>query len=119
MVVVADASPLIFLAKLRQLGIVFRVLGRDVRIPKRVVDEILAPGIDPAEARELERFIDACAIETVRRPRSFASGMSQSDNAALMLAIRSKADVLLCNERMTRLMATAEGVRPMGTLGVL
>jgi len=29
MIVIADASPLIFLAKVRRLGIVFRLLGRD------------------------------------------------------------------------------------------
>ncbi len=119
MIVVADASPLIFLAKIRQLGIVFHVLGRDVRVPKQVSAEVLAPGIDPAEFRELENFLQRCTVEVVRRPRRFASGMSGADNAALTLAVRAKADYLLCDERMTRLMAEAERVRPLGTLGVL
>ena len=45
--------------------------------------------------------------------------MSAADNAALTLAIRSKADYLLCDDRITRSMAEIEGVRALGTLGVL
>ncbi len=119
MIVIADASPLIFLAKLRQLSLVFRVLGREVRVPKQVCEEVLAPGVDPAEFRELEKFLEQCTVDAVRRPRQFASGMSRADNAALTLAVRANADFLLCDERITRLMAEAEGVRPLGTLGVL
>jgi len=119
MIVVADASPLIFLAKVRRLDVVHRLLGRDIRVPKEVRDEVLEPEVDPAERRELEKFLEACTIEVVRRPRRFASAMSRADNAALTLAVRCHADILLCDERITRLMAEAEGIRPLGTLGVL
>ncbi len=44
--------------------------------------------------------------------------MSAADNAALTLAIRRSADILLCDERLTGLMAETEGIRPLGTLGV-
>jgi predicted nucleic acid-binding protein len=79
----------------------------------------MAPGVDPAEKEVLEAFLESCTVETVPRPRSFARGMSSTDNAALTLAIRRKADILLCDERVTRMMAEAEGIRPLGTLGVL
>jgi len=49
MIVVADASPLIFLAKIRRLALVPRLLGRDIRVPRAVRDEVLPPGVDPAE----------------------------------------------------------------------
>ncbi len=119
MIVVADASPLIFLAKVRRLEIVGRALGRDVRVPRQVAEEVLSPGADPAEIREIEEFLANCRVEVVRRPRRFASGMSRADNAALTLAVRENADFLLCDERISRLMAEAEGIRPVGTLGVL
>jgi len=119
MIVVADASPLIFLAKVRRLDIVPRLLGRDIRVPKQVRDEVLAPDVDPVESRELQGFLDACTIEVVRRPRRFASAMSRADAAALTLAVRHHANILLCDEQITRLMAAAEGIRPLGTLGVL
>ena len=51
--------------------------------------------------------------------RSFASAMSAADNAALTLAVQYQAEFLLFDERITRRMAEAEGIRPMGTLGVL
>ena len=119
MIVVADASPLIFMAKVRQLELVRQLLGRDIRLPRAVYTEVMAPGIDPAERDVLETFLASCTIEAVARPRSFASAMSAADNAALTLAIRRKADILLCDERVTRMMAETEGIRPLGTLGVL
>ena len=45
--------------------------------------------------------------------------MSAADNAALTLAIRRKATALLCDERVTRLMAESEDIRSVGTLGIL
>lgn len=119
MIVAADASPLIFLGKIRRLDLIHTLLGRDVRIPKAVCNELLVEGLDPVEKETLESFLAHCRIEPVRKPRRFAAAMSAADNAALTLAIRSKADFLLCDERVTRMMAEIEGIRPLGTLGIL
>lgn len=51
--------------------------------------------------------------------RRFASAMSRADNEALTLAVRAHADIILCDERAMRIMAESEGVRPLGTLGIL
>ena len=130
MIVVADASPLIFLAKVRQLDLVHGLLGRDIRVPRAVhrevmapgIDtvrvpravhrEVMAPGIDTVEREALEPFLANCRIEAVPRPRRFASSMSAADNAALTLAVRCRASILLCDERATRIVAEAEGIRP-------
>ncbi len=119
MIIVADASPLIFLAKLRQLDLIHRLLDGDVLIPRAVYAEIVRPGIDPIEQAALESFLATCTVRSVTRPRAFASAMSAADNAALTLALRTKATCLLCDERVTRLMAENEGIRPLGTLGIL
>lgn len=119
MIVVADASPLIFLAKLRQLDLLHELFGNDIRLPQAVRDELLPAGTDPAEQTVLEEFIISCRIETVVRPKRFAVAMSSADNQALTLAIQCQADRLLCDESATRLMAEAEGIRPIGTLGIL
>ena len=119
MIVVADASPLIFLGKLRRLELLRHVLGSDIRVPRAVYHELLVPAVEPAERLVLETFLGPCRIEAVSRPGSFARAMSAADNAVLTLAMRSKADILLCDERITRTMAEAEGIRPLGTLGVL
>ena len=55
--VVADASPLIFLGKIRRLAMIDRVLGGDVVVPQQVRDEVLALPLDPAESDELHRFL--------------------------------------------------------------
>ena len=119
MIVVADTSPLIFLGKIRRLELVRELLGGDIRIPVAVRAEVMAPGVDPAEWDVLETFLESCVVEAVPRPRRFAKAMSGADNAALTLAVRRKADFLLCDERVTRMMAETEGIRPLGTLGIL
>ncbi|MGH7822366.1 MAG: DUF3368 domain-containing protein [Candidatus Binatia bacterium] len=88
-------------------------------MPTLVRDEVLTPHVDPAEKLELQTFLNTCTIEVVRRPRRFAAAMSRADNAALTLAVRTRADILLCDERTTRLAAEAEGIRSLGTLGVV
>ena len=119
MIVVTDASPLIFLAKLRRLDLIGALCGEDIRVPKAVADEVRAPGADPVEAQSLTEFLRTCRILTVRRPRRFAAAMRQADCEALTLAVRAGADFLLCDEKVTRCMAEAEGIRPLGTLGIL
>ncbi len=119
MIVVADASPLIFLSKLRRMELIRGVCGGDIRVPRSVASEVLAPAIDPVEERVLRTFLRGCRVEAVARPRTFATGMSPADSDALTLAVRCRADFLLCDEHLTRLMAETEGVRPLGTLGIL
>lgn len=119
MTVVADSCPLIFLAKVRQLALIPRVVGPKIVVPDLVRDEVLAPPVDPAEAEALEAFLRTCRIELVPRPRRFATAMSRTDDCALTLAIRKKAAVLLCDDPIVRRTATAHGIQPLGTLGVL
>ncbi|MDE0217836.1 MAG: DUF3368 domain-containing protein [Spirochaetaceae bacterium] len=119
MTVVADASPLTFLGKIRQLAVIRRVLGDDVVVPQQIREEVLAPPLDRAESVELHRFLAAARVERVDSPRDFVAGMSRADNAAMTLAVRLKADLLLTDDRTVRRLATVEGVRALGTLGVL
>ena len=119
MTVVADASPLIFLGKIRRLVLIHRLLGDDVVVPKQIREEVLARPLDSAESDELHRFLAAVRVERVDSPRDFAAGMSRADNAAMTLAVRLEADLLLTDDRTVRRLATVEGIRPLGTLGVL
>jgi predicted nucleic acid-binding protein len=118
-IVVADASPLIFLAKLRRLDLIAVLFGEDVRVPQAVADEVLAPGTDHVELDLLEAFLRQCRVESVRHPQAFASAMSRADNEAVTLAVRARAGMLLCDDKLTRRMAEAEGIRPLSTLGIL
>lgn len=119
MTVVADASPLIFLGKIQRLVLIRRVLGDDVVVPQQIREEVLARPLDHAESVELHRFLAAARVERVDSPRAFAAGMSRADNAAMTLAVRRKAGLLLTDDRTVRRLAAVEGIRPLGTLGVL
>jgi predicted nucleic acid-binding protein len=119
MIVVADASPLIFLAKIEKLILIPRLFAGELLVPSSVRDEVLAAPIAPAEALALGAFLASCRVVGVRRPRRFAAALSRADSEALTLALRRRADLLLSDERLLRAMARLEGVRPMGTLGVL
>ena len=80
---------------------------------------MLARPLDPAESDELYRFLATVRTERVDSPRVFAAGMSRADNAAMTLAVRLAADRLLADDRTVRRLATVEGIRPLGTVGVL
>ncbi len=119
MTVVADASPLIFLGKVRRLVLLHHVLGDDIVVPQQIREEVLARPLDPAESDELHRFLATVRMERVDSPRDFVTGMSRADNAAMTLAVRLEAALLLTDDRTVRRLATVEGIRPLGTLGVL
>ena len=119
MTVVVDASPLIFLGKIQRLSLIHRILGDDVVVPQQVREEVLARPLDHAESVELHRSLAAACVERVDSPYDFAAGMSRADNAAMTLAVRLKADLLLTDDRTVRRLAAVEGIRPLGTLGVL
>ena len=119
MIVVADASPIIFLGELRRLDLISKLLRGSVFIPSVVRNEILAPPIPPAETLLLSSFLENCTIEKVVRSRVFASALSRADNAVLTLAVRKRAHVLLTDDGLLREVAIVEGIRPLGTLGLL
>lgn len=119
MIIVADASPLIFLGKIGRLELIPALFKGTVLLPTTVRDEILAPPISPAEARILSGFLMRCEVVKVARAECFSAGMSRADNDALTLAIRRHANLLIADERLMRDMAIVERMRTVGTLGIL
>ena len=120
MIIVADASPLIFLGKLNRLELIVNLFGSDILVPQKVVDEVL---LQPILAREelilREFFSSSCQIVQVKDSQFFVTAMSSADSEVMTLAIRRKADFMLVDDRIVREVAVIEGVRPMGTLGVI
>jgi len=119
MIVVADTCPLIFLGKIGQVGLIGGLFPGKPWLPASVRDELLATPISPAEELELRNFLKSCRIEPVSKPRQYATALSRTDNEVLTLATRRKADYLLSDDRLLRQMAVVEGIRPLGTLGIL
>jgi predicted nucleic acid-binding protein len=115
--VVVNTSPLIALDRIGQLGLLKRLYGEVVR-PQSVLDELLAgvdqhPGsMDLLEAQWIKTEPDP--LETVMR-RELGAG----ETAAIALAMRSGADLVVLDDLQARLVAGALGLRVTGTLGVL
>ena len=119
MTVVADACPLIFLAKIRCLDLLERLFGSGICLAESVRRESVAGPLTPAEAETLARFLEAAVVERVPAVRKHAAALSRADHETLALALKRKAGLLLTDDRLLRELAVFEGVRPMGTLGVL
>ena len=119
MILIADAAPLIFLAKINQLPLLIELFKPEILVPLVVRNEVLGPDVPPDEERLLTTFISGCKILKLRKPTGFAKALSFADNCILTLAIRERADFVLSDDRLLRKTAVIEGLRVIGTIGVL
>ena len=116
---VLDSAPIIFLGKIDKLTLLGRLFGHDIIMPRPVRDEILPPAVAPDEERRLATFLAVCRIVDPDRAETFARGLSRADNAILSLAKEHGADFVLSDDRLIRRVAAVEGIRTLGTPGVL
>jgi predicted nucleic acid-binding protein len=119
MILVADAAPLIFLAKINQLSLIFGLFDAEILIPAAVESEVLGLEAPPDEERLLTGFLASCRVPAQRTPTMFAKALSFADNCILTLAIEKQADLILSDDRLLRKTAAIEGFRVIGTIGVL
>ncbi len=119
MILVADAAPLIFLAKINQLSLPAELFNAEILVPTVVSKEILGPEVPPDEERMLTAFLSVCRIVNLRKPLRFAKALSLADNCILTLANKERADIILSDDRLLRKTAVIEGFRVIGTLGIL
>ncbi|NCD14998.1 MAG: DUF3368 domain-containing protein [Bacteroidia bacterium] len=116
---VADASPVIFLAKLGRLDLIQAGRTVEIHLSALVQDEVLVPGGAEEERLALENFLAQTHVHPPREKASFATALSPADNDTLALAIQLRAQCILADDRILRAMAEAQGIRPLGTLGIL
>ncbi len=119
MILVSDAAPLIFLAKLDRLELIKKLFGEAIFIPKRVADEVLNPPLPPDEELTLQRFLQSVHIIYVHVSPKNQTSLSLADLSVCQLAVEQKADVVLSDDKLLRRLLQAEGLTPLGTLGLL
>jgi len=119
MTAVADASPLIFLGKIRRLDLLHRLFPGKLVVTKSVRREILAPPIPADEEILLGAFLAKCRVAAPSSAKAFAKGLSAADNDVIALAIELKADLVIADDSLLRRVAEVENLRAVGTLGVL
>jgi predicted nucleic acid-binding protein len=110
-VVVADASPLIALERIEQLGLL-QALFEEVVIPPAVAREVTARLTLPVWIRE-RGLQQPIAREVLR------ASLGTGESEAISLALEIRADRLIIDERAGRRVAEALGLRVAGLLGVL
>jgi uncharacterized protein len=118
--IVADASPLIVLARIRHLRTLALVAGK-VIVPDTVAQECLHNPIRPG-ARQIEEAFSLGLLS--RQPTYLAAkpvtapGLDEGESAAIGLAIAMQAPILI-DERIGRQVAHLHSLKVVGTLGVL
>ncbi|MBX9742434.1 MAG: DUF3368 domain-containing protein [Chthoniobacterales bacterium] len=116
--IICDASPLILLAKIDKLSLL-KVIAEEVWVPTAVWDELV---IDAELHDEIEKF--KIFLSCIRSPdptleRAFQLEVDRGEAAALALAVQNPNSCLLIDDRTGRTIAQLQGVKIIGTLGLL
>ena len=118
--VIADAGPLIALAKIKRLGLLKRLFGT-VGVTTLVVSE-LRLGTQAPGAAELDEVIDSGWLVCLASPKVNAPEhrILDAGEASCLAAVAAAPDaLLLIDERLGRSEARRLGIAYMGTAGVL
>lgn len=120
MIVVADTTPLIGLAKAGRFYLLKEIFGQ-IYIPEGVYEEVVVEGRGRAGAREVN---EATWIETVEVKDKLAvelleDELDKGESESIVLAKELKADWVLMDERAARRRLEALGIDKIGTLGIL
>ncbi len=121
MLVIADTSPLNYLAWVDAVDILPLLYGK-VLIPPEVRAELLAtdaPEVVRSWAGDLPSWIEICASDPVLRDDPRWRVLDLGERAALALAAARQPSILLMDERAGTEIARAQGFAVTGTLGVL
>lgn len=118
-IIVCDASPLIFLAKLNRLDLIERITGARAVVLQCVVHELISAQAAPVEAGRLRDWLST--VETVDYAGSLiaSQSLSVSDRTSLAWALEHRADWFLVDERLLRRFAKESGIRVIGFCGLL
>lgn len=117
--VVCNASPLIFLAKIRMLDI---LNSYTIHIPSQVDSEILK-GISrkKEDAKLIVEYLKNRKVEPIKTTiiKSLPNSLGSGEKAVISLAVKEKIKRVLIDEAKARTVARLYGLYPKGTLGVL
>ena len=118
--VICDTSPLILLAKIGRLELLFRLYKRVV-IPVSVLDEIRARSTE--ETTAIESLIENQRLEVQRGTQEVLQGvpadLGAGEREAIALAVKTDADMIVLDDQQGRDVARERDLAVTGTIGVL
>jgi predicted nucleic acid-binding protein len=118
-VVICDASPLIFLAKLAALELIERVIPGRLVVLECVVREVLSERAGPVEVDRLRQWLQGVEVLESEGSLFPSSVLSKSDQSTLAWAVNHGAAWLVCDERLLRRVARQRGMGVIGFCGIL
>lgn len=120
MIVVADSSPLIALARIGRLDLLHSLFGT-LLLPEAVWREFVEAGGDKPGADELAQadWIQRRAVSDAGLVALLSQDLGAGEAEAIVLAREARADLVLMDERMGRAAAKRLGLRVTGLVGVL
>lgn len=120
MIVVANAGPLIALAKIGRFNLLRSLYGQ-LHIPPAVRDEVVTSerGRPGAEEVDTAAWIHEVDVRDVTAIQLLRERLDAGESEAIVLAIQLAADVLLIDEARGRRVAEARGLNKTGTIGTL
>ncbi|HSW51297.1 MAG TPA: DUF3368 domain-containing protein [Bryobacteraceae bacterium] len=119
-VVVADTSPLNYLALIGSIGILPGLYGKIV-VPPEVIDELSQAGAPAEVTAWIDSRPDWLEIRSVRLMRNDPTllHLDPGERAAILLAQAEERALLLVDDAAGRAEANRRGIPTTGTLGVL
>lgn len=120
MIVVSNTSPLINLARISRLDLLHQLYNK-ILIPQAVWQETVEDGVGQAGASEIgtAEWVTTRAVSNTLMVQALRQELDAGEAEAIVLALESKADLLLMDERLGRETAQHLGVRVIGLIGVL
>ncbi len=120
--VVANTSPLIGLAAIKQLGVLKSLFG-EVYIPNFVFEEVVQKGAGKPGSIEVKNVInDWIYIKSVKNEKEvelLLAVLDRGEAEAIVLAREVNAEIILLDNREPRIFAKKIGLNVLGTVGIL
>jgi len=114
MIVVSNASPIIFLCKIRKLDLLLK-LYKKIYLPQKVFEELSK---ENEEFSYFKKHINEFKVEKIKE-KIISSQLHEGESEAINLAIKKKANLILLDDKKARIIAKNFGLNVKGTLGVL
>ena len=119
-IVVSDSSPLIHLSQIGRLHLLKELFG-ELLIPQAVYHEVVIEGGGKPGSKEVREasWIIVMEIRNERLKRLLQFQLDEGEAEAIVLALETKASLVLLDDREARLQAKRLGLKITGTLGIL
>ncbi len=120
MIIVSNTSPVVNLYVIGQLEIL-KTLYTEIIIPEAVYNEIVISGYGKPGSKELDNinWIKTRKVKDRNLVKALSKELDKGEAESITLAVESKADLLLLDEKIGRKVASRFSLNYIGLLGVI